>query len=151
MNGGVLLFLNFAVYSWLLLIPIIAIEAWELRRHLTVNAGRAAAVSALANLASTLLATAVVLAIGWLLGLLDVVAIPGAGEGDVSVLIALLPCYFLSVWCETLVAAPLLKGISRADIRAAFFQVNLLSYSVLAIVPVARFVKSAFVNGRIIW
>ena len=151
MNDGVLLFFNFVAYSWLLLIPIIGIEAWELRRHLTVSAGRAAAVSGLANLVSTLLGTSVVLGIGWLLGLVDVVAIPGAGEGDVSVLIALVPCYFLAVWCETLVAAPLLKGISRTDIRAAFFQVNLLSYAVLGIVPIARFVKSAIVNGRIIW
>ena len=151
MNDGVLLFVNFAVYAWLLLIPVIAIEAWELRKHLGVSRGRVAAVSSLANLASTLLGTLAVFGAGWLLGLLDIVAIPGAGEGDVAVLIALVPCFFLAVWIETLIASAMLTPISRADIHAAMLQANLMTYSVLAIVPVARFVKSAFVNGRFIW
>jgi hypothetical protein len=150
-NDGTLLFVNFAAYAWLLLVPVIAVEARELRQGLCVSAGRAAWVSGLANLVSTLLATAAVLAAGWLLGFLDVIAEPQAGEGDIAALAALVPCYFLSAWCETLVGAPLLKPIPRETVRAAFFRANQLAYAMLAIVPVVRFAKSALVNGRIIW
>ncbi len=151
MNEGTLLFLNFAVYSWLLLVPIIAIEAWELKKTLHLGTGRAAGVSGLANVVSTLLGTVAVLGAGWGLGHLEVVAEPQAGEGDVAVLIALIPCYFLSVWAETLVGSALLRQFSRDQVHAAFFRANQLGYAMIAIVPVARFVKSAIVNGRIIW
>lgn len=151
MNDGTLLFLNFAVYSWLLLVPIVAIEAWELKKTLPLPTGRAAAVSSLANIVSTVLGTFAVLGAGWVLGYLDVIAQPQAGEGDVAVLVALIPCYFLSVWAETLIGSSLLKTFSRDIVHAAFFRANQLGYAMIAIVPVARFVKSAIVNGRIIW
>ena len=151
MNDGTLLFINFAAYSWLLLLPIIGVEAWELRRGLPVSIGRASAVSGLANIVSTVLGTVAVLGTGWVLGYLDVIAQPQAGEGDIAVLIALVPCFFLSVWAETLVGAALLKQFSREQLRSAFFHANQLSYAMIAIVPMARFAKSAIVNGRIIW
>ncbi len=151
MNDGTLLFVNFAAYSWLLLVPVIAVEARELRHGLGVSVGRAAAVSGVANLASAILVTLAVFAAGWLLGWLDVIAEPHAGEGDVAALAALVPCFFLSAWSEALVGAPLLKPASREAVRATFFRANQLAYAMLAIVPVARFAKSAFVNGRIIW
>jgi hypothetical protein len=109
------------------------------------------AVAGLANLASTLLATVAVLATGWVLGFLDVIAQPQAGEGDIAALLAVVPCFFLAVWCEALVGRPLLKGIDPQAVRTAFVRANQLSYAMLAIVPVARFAKSAFVNGRLIW
>ena len=151
MNDGTLLFVNFAAYSWLLLLLATGIEAWELRKSLPVSPGRLAAVVCLAKLASTVLATVAVLATGWVLGFLDVIAEPQAGEGDIAALLPLVPCFFLSVWCETRVGGPLLKGIPRETVRAAFFHANQLVYAMLAIVPVVRFAKSALVNGRIIW
>ena len=151
MNDGTLLFVNFAAYSWMLLIPIIGVEAWELKTSLPVSIGRVAAVSSLANVASALLGTIAVLAIGWLLGFLDVIAQPQAGEGDVAALAALVPCFFLSVWVETRVASPLLKQVPRVEVRGAILRANLLGYAMIAIVPVVRFVKSAIVNQRIIW
>jgi hypothetical protein len=150
-NDGTLLFVNFAAYSWLLLIPVIGIEAWELKKALPVSTGRAAAASGLANLVSTALVTIAVLGTGWVLGFLDVIAQPQAGEGDLAVLIALVPCFFLSVWADTMIGSVLLKRLPRADVRSAFLQANQLAYSMIAIVPVARFIKSAIVNGRIIW
>lgn len=151
MNDGTLLFVNFAAYTWLLLVPVAGIEAWELKRALPVSLGRASAVSALANLVSAIVCTIAVLAAGWLLGFLDVIAAPQAGEGDIAVLIALVPCFFLSVWSETLVARPLLKAVPREAVYAAILRANQLGYAMIAIVPVARFVKSAVVNGRFIW
>lgn len=151
MNDGTLLFVNFAAYAWLLLLPSTGIEAWELRRTLPVTTGRAVGVAALANLGSTLLATVAVIAAGWVLGFLDVIAQPQAGEGDVAALLAVVPCFFLAVWCETLVGRRLLGGVAPAAVRAAFMRANQLAYAMLAIVPVARFAKSALVNGRLIW
>ena len=151
MNDGTLLFINFAAYSWLLLVPVIALEARELRTVLPVALGKAVAVSSAANIVSTLLGTFAVLFTGWVLGYLDVIAQPQAGEGDIAALAALVPCFFLSVWAETLVATPLLKPISREQVRSAFFRANQLSYAMIAIVPLVRFAKSAIVNGRIIW
>lgn len=151
MNDGVLLFVNYAVYAWLLLLPLAAIEAWELKRALNLSAGRAAAVSSLAKLASTLLASAAVFAAGWLLGLLDFIATTGTGEGDLAALAALVPCFFVSVWIEALVAAPLLKNVARDALHDALVQANLFCYAMLAIVPLVRFAKSAIVNGHLIW
>lgn len=151
MNDGTLLFVNFAVYSWLLLVPVTVVEAWELRTALPVSIRRAAAVSVIANLVSALLLTLALLATGWLLGFLDVVAQPQAGEGDVAVLVALVPCFFVSVWAETRVGSALLVQLPQADLRSAFFRANQLGYAMLGIVPVARFIKSAMINGRVIW
>ena len=55
------------------------------------------------------------------------------------------------MWAETLVGSPLLRLFSREQVRSAFFRANQLSYAMIAVVPVVRFVKSAIVNGRIIW
>jgi hypothetical protein len=150
-NSGTLLFVNFAVYSWLLFLPIIGMKAWELKKTLPVSTGRAASVAALANLASTLLATVAVLAIGSVLGYCDVIAQPQAGEGDAAVLVALVPCFFLSAWMDRLAGSTLLRQVPVEQVRSAFFRANQLGYAMIAIVPVARFVKSAVVNGRIIW
>lgn len=151
MNDGVLLFVNFAVYAWLLLIPSAAIQARELRRELGLTAGRASAVSALAKLASTLLTSAAVFGAGWLLGLLDFIATTGTGEGDAAAMLALVPCFYIAVWIETLVAVPLTRNVTRDRLRAALVQANLLCYAMLAIVPLVRFAKSAIVNGHVIW
>jgi hypothetical protein len=150
-NEGTLLFVNFAVYAWLLLLPVAAVEAWELKRGLALAPARAATVSGLANLASTLLCSLAVIGAGWVLGFLDFVAEPQAGEGDLAVLVALAPCFFLSVWAETLVGAALLKSSPPGLVRTAVFRANLLGYSMLGIVPVVRFIKSAVINQRIIW
>lgn len=149
-NVGVPLFSNFVAYSWLLLIPIIAIEAYVLRKRLPVTIARASAVAGMANIASTILGTVVVLGTGLLLSFLDMTELPGA-EGDLTVLIALVPCYFLSVWFETLVGSPLLKHFSREEVRAVFILANQFSYAMLAIVPIARFLKNLIVYGRIVW
>ena len=151
MNDGTLLFVNFAVYSWLLLLPIVAVEARELKGALRLTTGRAAAVSCVANVLSTLLCTIAVFGAGWVLGFLDVIAEPQAGQGDIAVLVALVPCYFLSARAETAVGSAMLNTVSGDRIRAAFFRANQFSYAMLAIVPVARFIKSALVNGRFIW
>lgn len=151
MNDGTLLFINFAAYSWLLLLPVIAIEAREIREALGVPIGQAVAASGAANMVSALATTAAVLFTGWVLGYLDVIAQPQAAEGDIAALVAVVPCFFLSVWVESLVASPLLKQVPPERVRSALLRANQLGYAMVAIVPIVRFAKSAIVNGRIIW
>ena len=151
MNDGTLLFINFVAYSWVLLLPIIAIEAREIRKALAVPIGQAVAASSAANIVSALATTAAVLFTGWVLGYLDVIAQPQAAEGDIAALVAVVPCFFLSVWAESLVASALLKQVPPERVRSVLLRANQLGYAMIAIVPIVRFAKSAIVNGRIIW
>jgi hypothetical protein len=150
-NVGVPLFVKFIEYSWLLLIPIIGIEAFVLRKRLAVSLGRASAVSSLANITSTILGTAVVLGISFLLAITAGVSELSGAQGDITILFALIPCFFLSVWFEALVSSPFLKPVSREDVRKVFFLANIFSYAMLAIIPIARFIKNAIVQGQIVW
>lgn len=150
-NVGLPLFLNYIFYSWLLVIPIIGIEAYVLRKRLAVSIGRASGVASLANIASTIIGTGVVLAASLLLALGFAMTELRGAMADITVLIALIPCFFLSVWIEALVGSPLLKQVSRKNVRAVFFLANQFSYAMLAIVPVVRFIKNAIIHGQIIW
>lgn len=131
----------------MLLIPIIGIEAYVLRKRLAISIDRASGVSSLANIASTLLGTITILGASFVPGTYEM---PGA-EGDITVLIALIPCFFLSVWLEARIAFPLLKPVSREDVRRVFFLANQFSYAMLAIIAITRFAKNAIIQGRIIW
>jgi hypothetical protein len=145
-NVGVPLFSKYVIYSWLLLVPIIGVEAYVLRKRLGVPLGRATGVSSAANIASAFAGTIAVV----LIALTGASELPGA-EGDITVLFALIPCYFLSVWLETLVAAPMLAGVPRQSVRAVLYTANGFSYAMLAILAVTRFVKNAVQQGAIIW
>lgn len=150
-NVGLPLFSNYIGYSWLLLIPVIGGEAYVFWKRLAISIGRASAVSCIANIASTILGTVVVVGTGLFLNFVfDASELPNA-EGEIAALIALIPCFYLSVGIEARVGSPLLKQLSREDIRAAFVLANRFSYTMLAIVPIGRFIKNMIVYGRIIW
>ena len=148
-NVGVPLFTNFIVYSWLLLIPIIGIEAYLLKRQLKVSTGRASRVATFANIASTILGSVLVTGVGILFGIAGFSVLSGA-QSDISLLVALIPCFYFSVWFESLVASPFLKQYSREDIQSAFYLANQFTYAMLAIVVIVRFIKSWIMQGQII-
>lgn len=149
-NVGVPLFSKYLLYAWLLLLPIVAFETYVVWKLLRVTAGRAFRAAGVANVASAFAGSLAVLGVGLLAANLGISEMPGAA-GDLTVLIALVPSFFLSVWIETRVAAPLLKGCTREAVRHAILQANLLSYIMLAALPIARFVKNAIVEGHIVW
>ncbi len=149
-NAGVPLFSKFIVYTWLLLLPIVAFETYVVWKLLRVTSGRAFLAAGVANLASAFAGSLAVLGVGLLAAGTGISEMPGAA-GDLTVLLALVPCFYLSVWIETRVAAPVLKGCTREAVRRAFLQANLLSYIMLAALPIARFVKNAIVQGGIVW
>ena len=153
-NVAVVLFTNFVVYSWLLLIPIILIEAYVFKKRLGVSIGRALGISGLANVVSTLVGSIIIFAID-LFPVIPYPAVltekPWGAVGDISILIVLIPCYFVSVWVEFLVGAPFLKSVPREDVRVAFYLANAFSYEMLAILPIARVIKGTIVQGGFIW
>lgn len=149
-NTGVSLFLNYVFYAWLLLIPIMGIEAYVLGKRLDISAGRAISIAVVANIASTILGSVVVIFVSFFLALQGLEHSPGA-MGDVSILFALIPCFFLSVWFETIVGFPFLKRFSREQVRTVFFLANQFSYALLTIVPIASLVKNAIISGRAMW
>jgi uncharacterized membrane protein len=113
-------------------------------------AARTLAVASIANIGSTIVGTIVVLGTSMLLSVGNIGELPGA-EGDITVLIALVPCFYLSVWCETLIGFHYLQQFSRDQVRAAFFLANEFSYAMLAIVAIGRFAKNVIIQGRIVW
>jgi len=152
-NVGVPLFTYYMIYSWLLLIPIIGIEAYVLRKRLIVSVGRASAVAGLANFLSTILGTVVVLVIDTLvlpLAFPDFGLFMGA-QLDVAVLFALIPCFYLSVWFESRLAPSFLEGFSREQIWDVFFLANQFSYALLGIVAISSLIKNTIIQGQIPW
>jgi len=149
-NVGVPVFANFAAYSWLLLLPIIGIETYLLRTGLNLPLGRAIGVAAYANLMSTILGSLVVFIVGVSLAVPGFMVLPGA-TSDLAVLVVLVPCFYLSVWCETRVAGPFLKASERKRIWEVFFLANKFSYAMLGIVAIANFFKNWILQGYIVW
>lgn len=87
---------------------------------------------------------------GFLAAAAGISELPGA-QGDITILFALIPCFFLSVWFEALVGSPFLKPASREGVRKVFFLANKFSYAMLAIISITRFIENAIVQGQIVW
>ena len=149
-NVGVGVFLNYVVYAWFLLIPIMGIEAYVLGKRLDISAGRAVGVAVVANIASTLVGSVFVIVVSLILSLTEVNVRPGAWE-DVSMLFILAPCFFLTVWFETTIGYPFLKHYSREQVLEVFFLANGFTYALLTIVPIANLIKNAMISGRAMW
>lgn len=149
-NVGVGVFLNYVVYAWFLLIPIIGIEAYVLGKRLDISAGRAVGVAVMANIASTLLGSVIVFIVSFIVSLRGLEVRPGAWE-DVSMLFILVPCFFLTAWSEAILSYPHLKPHSRQQVMEVFYLANGFTYALLTIVPVANLIKNAMISGRAMW
>ncbi len=149
-NTGVPLFAAFITYSWLLLIPIIGIEAYVLRYRLEISVGRASAVAGLANIVSTILGTVALVVIEFPLGFVNKDFLP-ASQLDIAVLVALIPCFYLSVWIESLIGAPYLERCSREQVWDVFFLANKFTYAMLAIVAIVHFIKIMIFQAGVPW
>jgi len=149
-NVGVPLFTTFILYTFLLLIPIIVIEAYIIKLRLEVSIGRASEVAVLVNIASTILGTVAVLLVEFLLFFASIELYTG-GMLDIAVLIALIPSFYLSVWIESLLGSFRLEGFSRKQIWDVFFLANLFSYAMLGILAIASLIKNAIIQGQFPW
>ncbi len=146
-NVGVPLFTTFILYTFLLLIPIIVIEAYVIKLRLEVSNGRALQTAALVNIASTILGTVAAVLVEFLLVFASIGLYTG-GILDIAVLIALIPSFYLSVWLESLLSSYVLKGFSRKQIWDVFFLANLFSYAMLGILAIASLIKNTIIQGH---
>jgi len=149
-NVGVGVFVNYVVYAWFLLIPIMGIEAYVLGKRLDISAGRAVCIAIGANIASTFLGSVFVLIFSLILSLSGLNVRPGAWA-DVSMLFILVPCFLSTVWIETVMAHPYLKQYSREQVWDVFYLANGFTYALLTIVPIANLIKNAMISGRHMW
>ena len=147
---GVGVFLNYVVYAWFLLIPIMGIEAYVLGKRFDISVCRAVGIAIGVNIASTLLGSVFVIIVSLILSLTGLNVRPGAWE-DVSMLFILVPCFLSTVWIETVIAHPYLKQHSIEQVWDVFFLANGFTYALLTIVPIANLIKNAMISGRAMW
>jgi hypothetical protein len=126
----------------ILLIPVVAIESYGLRRALGLSTGGCLKVSAIANLGSAAVAIPFAIALGnafpdsfanWFLYHIS------AWTERMVIAALLVPFFFASWWIEYFIARWLLKGERPAgQVHRAMGQVNLASYLFLLFFLIAR-------------
>lgn len=130
-NAGALMIELMAVPIWASLLAIIPLEALLARKWIGCRWNKAIIASAAANLASTVVGIPLTLVyVGPIGPLLPVVA-----------LVLLVPMYFVSVGVEYLVLGSIVRWESRARVSKWAWRANLVSYSLLALVPLSILVK----------
>ncbi|MEA5595466.1 hypothetical protein [Rivularia sp. UHCC 0363] len=143
-NAGIPLFTQSVFYQIILLIPIIAIEAYILRKILAINVFQASLVSSAVNIVSTLIGIIIFLAIG--IGFASTfpqtVVQPGSfPHTPIDLIISLIPMYFVSVFFESLFGALRLKKISRRKVLRTFAIANAYTYLMLESLAISQLVK----------
>ena len=133
-NVGVPLFSNLTMYAYLLLLPIIDIEARVLCGRLGVPRRPAIVAAALANGASTLAGTVIYVVLGILLG-----GVEYSGRvGDYAVIFALAPCWMLSVTIEVPMIVRRFPDLPRERVRTAVVIGNAATYAMFGILAGTR-------------
>ncbi|MEL6468781.1 MAG: hypothetical protein AAFQ74_03565 [Cyanobacteria bacterium J06623_4] len=145
-NAGVPLFSQGVFYQTLLLIPIIAIEAYVHRQVMGIKLGRAVWVSLSANVISTLGGIVVILPLGALLGHLllgtTVPVSPGAFPMvPLEIAISLLPLFVFTVLLERFIGVFSLHKVVRKRVRRSFLLSNGLTYLILEGFAIALLLK----------
>ncbi len=63
----------------------------------------------------------------------------------------MIPCFYLSVWIESLIGAPYLERCSREQVWDVFFLANKFTYAMLAIVAIVHFIKMMIFQAGVPW
>jgi len=134
-NIGVPFFMYVLGTYWMLLIPVIVIEAIVIYKRLSLKPMHSFGVSAFVNVTSAIL--------GFVTIFVSEIGFAEAGFeawfgwlAKIPFFVALVPSYFISVWVEALIAMPIVKARSYRDLVNAFFIANLYSYALLAILGI---------------
>src|SRR5262249_39159096 len=123
---------------------VILAEGWVLRSDLKISYRRALGTTTPSNILSTLAGVAAPLLT------LPFMVVEGA-LADALTLVLFVPLFYLSRAIETAYSRWSLDSVEEADVRRSVSRANLVSYSMLSIFIVARFLKSWYVHGQIIW
>jgi len=152
-NAGVPLFSQSVVYQTLLLIPIIAIEAYVHKKLLEINIGKAVWIAFSTNVISTLIGGLfVVLSIGAFLGTVlfgsSVPVQPGSFPFlPLEIIVTLIPLFLFSVVVESFIGSFSLRKIDHKKVRRSFLIANAFTYLMLEILAITQLIKG-YIEGR---
>lgn len=143
-NAGIPLGTYSFMWSVLLLVPVVFSEGWVIKSDLKLSYLRALGTTTPSNILSTLA--------GILAPVLTapLMAAPGTIT-DALTLVLFIPLFYLSRAIESAYSRWSLSSIDPAQVRHSVHRANLVSYWMLSVFIVARFLKSWYVNGEIIW
>lgn len=133
-NAGVPLFSQSFIYQTLLLIPIIALEAFLHRKLLEISLGKAIWIALSTNVISTLIGGLfVVLPIGAFLGTVlfgsSVPVQPGSFPFlPLEIIVTLIPLFLFSVVVESFIGSFSVRKIDHKKVRRSFLIANAFTY-----------------------
>ncbi|WP_333086252.1 MULTISPECIES: hypothetical protein [unclassified Microcoleus] len=151
-NAGIPLFTQSVFYQIILLIPIIAIEAYIHKKLLNLSILKAIFIAFITNIISTIGGGFIILCIGAFIGHIvfhtTVPVQPGSFPFlPLEIMITLIPMFFFSVYLESLIGSWGVKKIEKSQVNKSFFIANLFTYLMLEILAFTQLVKG-YIEGR---
>lgn len=151
-NAGISLFTQSVFYQIILLIPIIAIEAYIHKKLLNLSILKATFISFITNIISTIGGGFIILCIGAFIGHIVFHTTVPVQPGDfpflpLEIMITLIPMFFGSVSLELLIGSWGLKIIEKSQVKKSFLIANLFTYVMLEILAFTQLVKG-YIEGR---
>ena len=152
-NAGIPLFSQSIFYQILLLIPIIAIEAFVHKKLLKTTIKKAIWVALGTNVISTIVGgLLLILPIGAFVGNLvfgsTVPVQPGSFPFlPLEIIVTLIPMFLFSVGLESLIGLPILKEISKRKVNQSFLLANAFTYLMLEMLAITQLIKG-YIEGR---
>ena len=151
-NSGIPLFSQSVFYQILLLVPIIAIEAYVHQKLLEIRIIKAICVSLSTNVISTIGGGFLILYMGAFIGTIlfqsTVPVQPGAFPFlPWEIIVTLIPMFFFSVVLESFIGAFGLKEFKKSLVNRSFLIANTFTYLMLEILAITQLVKG-YIEGR---
>ncbi len=151
-NSGIPLFSQSVFYQIILLIPIIAIEAYIHKKLLNLSMLKAIFIAFITNIISTIGGGFIIVCIGAFIGYLvfhtSVPVQPGSFPFlPLEIMITLIPMFFFSVVLELFIGSFGLKRIEKGKVNKLFVSANFFTYLMLEILAVTLLVKG-YIEGR---
>ena len=125
-------------YAWMLLIPVIVIEAIVIKRRLSQPFSDSLGMSAVVNVISAILGVVVLFVLSMVLAEVGFEMLSG-WPAKLPFFLALVPSYFVTVWVEARVAItlPIFKSYAFPEMFKVFVVANLYSYALLGMLSIA--------------
>ena len=151
-NSGIPLFTQSVGYQFLLLVPIIAIEAYIHKKILKLSVIKVIYITSVTNIISTLFGGLLWLFFGAFLGQAifrsTVPVQPGAFPFlPLEIIATLVPMFFISVFIESLTASFRLKELEKKKVNQSFWMANAYTYLMLIVLAVTQLIKG-YMEGR---
>jgi|SRR6476469_476388 len=151
-NAGIPLFTQSVFYQILLLIPIIAIEAYIHKKLLNLSIIKALVIAFITNIISTIGGGFIIVCIGAFIGYIvfhtSVPVQPGSFPFlPLEIMITLIPMFFFSVFLELFIGSFGLTRIEKDKVNKSFLIANLFTYLMLEILAFTQLVKG-YIEGR---